>query len=52
MTTVAEQFAETLDHGGPVLIDTVVDRQELSIPPKVIVEMAKGFYTVHPEGGA
>jgi pyruvate dehydrogenase (quinone) len=31
------------DHGGPVLIDAVVNRQELSIPPKVTVEMAKGF---------
>jgi pyruvate dehydrogenase (quinone) len=32
-----------LDHGGPVLIDAVVNRQELSIPPKVTIEMAKGF---------
>lgn len=31
------------DHGGPVPIDAVVNRQELSIPPKVTVEMARGF---------
>jgi pyruvate dehydrogenase (quinone) len=31
------------DHRGPVLIDAVVNRRELSIPPKVTVEMAKGF---------
>jgi pyruvate dehydrogenase (quinone) len=29
------------DHGGPVLIDAVVNRQELSIPPKVNVEWPK-----------
>jgi pyruvate dehydrogenase (quinone) len=29
------------DHGGPVLIDAVVNRQELSIPPKVTVEWPK-----------
>ncbi len=28
---------------GPVLIDAVVNRQELAIPPKVTLEMAKGF---------
>jgi pyruvate dehydrogenase (quinone) len=32
-----------LDHNGPVLIDAVVNRQELAIPPKITVEMAKGF---------
>lgn len=30
-------------HEGPVLIDAVVNRDELSIPPKITVEMAKGF---------
>ena len=30
------------DHGGPVPIDAVVNRQELSIPP-ITVEMARGF---------
>jgi pyruvate dehydrogenase (quinone) len=30
-------------HDGPVLVDAVVNRQELAIPPKVTAEMAKGF---------
>jgi pyruvate dehydrogenase (quinone) len=32
-----------LAHNGPVLVDAVVNRQELAIPPKITVEMAKGF---------
>jgi pyruvate dehydrogenase (quinone) len=32
-----------LAHDGPVLVDAVVNRQELAIPPKVTTEMAKGF---------
>jgi pyruvate dehydrogenase (quinone) len=32
-----------LAHDGPVLIDAVVNRQELAIPPKITLEMAKGF---------
>ena len=32
-----------LAHPGPVLVDAVVNRQELAIPPKVTAEMAKGF---------
>ncbi len=32
-----------LAHDGPVLIDAVVNRQELAIPPKITAEMAKGF---------
>ena len=32
-----------LAHDGPVLIDAVVNRQELAMPPKVTAEMAKGF---------
>jgi pyruvate dehydrogenase (quinone) len=32
-----------LAHDGPVLIDAVVNRQELAIPPKINAEMAKGF---------
>jgi pyruvate dehydrogenase (quinone) len=30
-------------HPGPVLIDAVVSRMELAMPPKVTGEMAKGF---------
>jgi pyruvate dehydrogenase (quinone) len=34
---------EALAHDGPVLVDAVVNRQELAIPPKITTEMAKGF---------
>src|SRR6202158_4611046 len=36
-------IAEALSHNGPVLVDAVVNRMELAMPPKVMVEMAKGF---------
>jgi pyruvate dehydrogenase (quinone) len=36
-------IAAALAHDGPVLIDAVVNRQELSVPPHISVEMAKGF---------
>jgi pyruvate dehydrogenase (quinone) len=36
-------IAAALAHNGPVLIDAVVNRQELAVPPKVTTEMAKGF---------
>jgi pyruvate dehydrogenase (quinone) len=32
-----------LAHDGPVLVDAVVNRSELAMPPAVTVEMAKGF---------
>src|SRR6202008_692093 len=32
-----------LAHDGPVLVDAVVNRQELAVPPKITTEMAKGF---------
>jgi len=32
-----------LAHNGPVLVDAVVNRQELAIPPKITTEMARGF---------
>jgi pyruvate dehydrogenase (quinone) len=35
--------AEALAHDGPVLIDAVVARTELAMPPAINVEMAKGF---------
>ena len=34
---------EALDHDGPVVVDAVVNRQELIMPPKITAEMAKGF---------
>ena len=35
--------ADALNHDGPVLVDAVVNRMELAMPPKVVAEMAKGF---------
>jgi pyruvate dehydrogenase (quinone) len=34
---------EALEHDGPVLVDVVTEREELSIPPKVTAEQVKGF---------
>jgi pyruvate dehydrogenase (quinone) len=36
-------LAAALAHKGPVLVDAVVNRMELAMPPKVQAEMAKGF---------
>jgi pyruvate dehydrogenase (quinone) len=35
-----------LHHNGPVLVDAVVNRHELAIPPEITAELAKGF-TLH-----
>ncbi len=40
---VERGIAEALAHDGPVLVDAVVNRLELAMPPKVTAEMAKGF---------
>ncbi len=40
---VEEGIAAALRHDGPVLVDAVVNRTELAMPPAVTVEMAKGF---------
>jgi pyruvate dehydrogenase (quinone) len=37
------KLAEALAYPGPVLVDAVVNRMELVMPPKVTTEMAKGF---------
>ena len=42
-TKVEEGIAAAFAHDGPVLIDAVVNRTELAMPPSVTVEMAKGF---------
>jgi pyruvate dehydrogenase (quinone) len=31
------------DHDGPALVEVIVARQELSIPPKITYEQVKGF---------
>ncbi len=40
---VESKLAEALAHPGPVVVDAVVTRMELAMPPKISVEMAKGF---------
>jgi pyruvate dehydrogenase (quinone) len=40
---VEEGIATALAHNGPVLVDAVVNRTELAMPPSITVEMAKGF---------
>ena len=40
---VDDGIAEALAHRGPVLVDAVVARTELAMPPSITVEMAKGF---------
>jgi len=44
---VQAKLAEALDHPGPVLIDAVVNRMELAMPPKVNAEMGEGLHTLH-----
>src|SRR5208337_1360746 len=36
-------IAAALAHDGPVLVDAVVNRTELAMPPTITTEMAKGF---------
>jgi pyruvate dehydrogenase (quinone) len=40
---VKDGIAAALAHDGPVLIDAVVNRAELAMPPSITLEMAKGF---------
>ncbi len=40
---VQDGIAAALAHDGPVLVDAVVNRMELAMPPKVTADMAKGF---------
>jgi pyruvate dehydrogenase (quinone) len=40
---VEPALREALAYDGPVLIDAVVNRQELAVPPEITAEMAKGF---------
>jgi pyruvate dehydrogenase (quinone) len=40
---VEDAIATAFAHDGPVLIDAVVARTELAMPPAINVEMAKGF---------
>jgi pyruvate dehydrogenase (quinone) len=40
---VDDGIAAAFAHHGPVLIDAVVNRSELAMPPSITLEMAKGF---------
>jgi pyruvate dehydrogenase (quinone) len=40
---VGDGIAAALAHDGPVVVDAVVNRTELAMPPSVTLEMAKGF---------
>jgi pyruvate dehydrogenase (quinone) len=40
---VKDGIAAALAHDGPVLVDAVVNRTELVMPPSITSEMAKGF---------
>jgi pyruvate dehydrogenase (quinone) len=40
---VNDGIAAALKHDGPVLVDAVVNRQELVMPPAITAEMARGF---------
>lgn len=40
---IRDGIAAALAHDGPVLVDAVVSRNELAMPPTITAEMAKGF---------
>ena len=40
---VEQGLAAAFAHDGPVLVDAVVNRTELAMPPSITLEMAKGF---------
>ena len=40
---VESGIADAFAHDGPVLVDAVVSRMTLPVPPSITVEMAKGF---------
>jgi len=40
---VRPMIAQALAHDGPALVEVLVSRQELSMPPTITFEQAKGF---------
>ena len=40
---VEPMIAQALKHDGPALVEVLVARQELSMPPTITLEQAKGF---------
>jgi thiamine pyrophosphate-dependent acetolactate synthase large subunit-like protein len=45
-------IAQCLKHDGPALVEVLVDRQELSIPPTITAEQAKRLQSIHAQGGS
>ena len=40
---VQPKISEALDHDGPALVEVLVDRQELAMPPTISIEQMTGF---------
>ena len=40
---VRPMIAQALEHNGPALVEVPVSRQELSMPPTITLDQAKGF---------
>ena len=40
---VVPMIEQALKHDGPALVEVLVSRQELSMPPTITVDQAKGF---------
>jgi pyruvate dehydrogenase (quinone) len=40
---VAPMITHALQHDGPALVEVLVSRQELSMPPTITIDEAKGF---------
>jgi pyruvate dehydrogenase (quinone) len=40
---VEPMIAQALEHDGPALVEVIVSRQELSMPPTITLEQMKGF---------
>jgi pyruvate dehydrogenase (quinone) len=40
---VQPMIAQALNHDGPALVEVIVSRQELSMPPTITLEQMKGF---------
>jgi pyruvate dehydrogenase (quinone) len=40
---VKPMIEQALQHDGPVLLEAIVSRQELSMPPSITIDQVKGF---------
>ena len=40
---VKSMLNQALEHEGPALVDVIVNRQELAMPPTITLEQIKGF---------